>query len=140
MSELKHSQIVEQLTKYVDINLWPYGVWIAGGAASGKGYVMRMLLQAAGIPAEQYAYLDVDAHRYSLAAWIEDDHRPKLLTTVARTQPEAGHINDRAMTECARRRKNFVIDGTMRNAKQAQDAQKRMKDLSGSWKETGAKQ
>jgi hypothetical protein len=137
--EAQHSKIVAKLADHVTPNGQPWALWVAGGAGSGKGYALDWLFKKAGVPHNVYAHLDVDAHRFSLGAWIEDNAEPKLMTTAARTQAEAGYINDTAMAACARQRKNFVVDGTMRDQQYALEQMDRMKQLSASWKDTGAK-
>jgi len=111
----------------------PWAVWLAGGAGSGKGYCMRHILQECGIWDQRgvmFSYLDVDAQRKYLPAWIEDCNEPKLESTVQDTQADAGYLNDVSMHHCASHRKNFIIDGTMRNPRHAMRCMQNVVDQS----------
>jgi hypothetical protein len=144
MYEDMHAKRVDNLISQVPPNAEPWALWLAGGAGSGKGFVMDWCFgkrtgDESWKPSAHHAHLDVDAHRLCLGAWIEDNAEPKLLTTAARTQSEVGYINDTAMAGCARQRKSFVVDGTMRDHRYAQLQMDRMRELSKSWKAVGAK-
>lgn len=139
LPEWRHAEIVEGLTQQAGKMQDPFGIWLAGGPGSGKGHVLRELAKLQALPSGQFAHLDVDAHRQYLPAWQEDANDPKLVSSVERTQHEAGYINDLAMARCARQRINFVVDGTMRKAEHTQRNIQRMREESAQWKNCGAR-
>jgi len=138
LPEWHHAGIVGDLTLPFGNVANPWGIWLAGGPGSGKGHVLQGLVKLGCLPAGLFAHLDVDAQREHLPAWRNDTNQPKLISSVERTQKEAGYINDLAMARAAHARINFVVDGTLRDPDHALRAINRMRCLSDEWKQTGA--
>merc|ERR1719215_2272433 len=73
-------------------------------------------------------HIDLDQVRTQLKLWQADTGFPKSESTCAQTQVEAGFICELAADRCATEGKNFIFDGTFRNAKFNRDFMNRLKD------------
>lgn len=91
-----------------------HAVFIAGGAGSGKGYVIESLVKDGVIP-DSLVHIDIDMSRTFLIAWNNDTHWPKLQATVDVTNIEAGLIAQIAAIKCSILGISFLYDGTFRN-------------------------
>ncbi len=66
------------------------------------------MMKELGFIPEGMAHLDCDHNRSFCPAWKTDKNDPKLETTVAETQVEAGFISELAAVHCVKTRRRDV--------------------------------
>lgn len=92
----------------------PWLLFTAGAMGCGKGYVKKWLARNGYLPLDMFVQVDMDDIRARLPEWPEYLQNGQA-TAGERTQKEAGMIAELVTHNALRRRRNILLDGSLRN-------------------------